>query len=411
MPLKAKATGRTRLVNGVAEIDAGIEGFLGVSFKGVYRKNVNVQFYGPFQAWVSLANISTAMFSELAKALNDVVLHNYFSQGWADPSLKSQAFLNWNAPVGLFIGVPSFVPDRFFQHPFTIGGFVCETDEINPLWVPICNRMNLVIVPSTWCKDAFRKSGVVAPIMVVPHGLEKEYRPYKIKLHHHPFTFFNTFYSGSYCSRKSLDELVRCFSKAFGKRDDVVLRLRTDESPALNRCRLDQPFSDNILVEPISRCGTEEFARIYSDVHCTVHPSKGEGFGLIPFQSIACETPVIAIHKTGMADYLTDDNSIALNTKGRVAGEGMGNKYGTYFGIDEDHLIDCMETALENWDEEYLKLRQGAPKFREQNSWSAILGELTGIIESVLGTENLSHTKQRIRESYTLVTEASSQHP
>ena len=51
---------------------------------------------------------------------------------------------------------------------------------------------------------------------------------------------------------------------------------------------------------------------IFSRMNCTVHPSRGEGFGLVPLQSLACETPVIAPAVTGMTEYLTPDRAICL---------------------------------------------------------------------------------------------------
>jgi glycosyltransferase involved in cell wall biosynthesis len=219
---------------------------------------------------------------------------------------------------------------------------------------------------------------------VVPHGLEPEYRPYHDKSRSTPFVFYNTFSSHSYPERKSCAELIRCFVRAFPGNDDVTLRLRTQQNPKIEQYLRDAGADDRIVIDPPDDCSTEDFARIYSDVHCTVHPSKGEGFGLIPFQSIACETPVIAPAVTGMADYLNADNAILLHMGGHVPGIGVGNQSGTYYSVDEDHLVHCLRHVYDHWEEEYSKVRQAAPAFRQAHSWDAALGPFSSLLGELL---------------------------
>lgn len=369
-----------------------------LQFSDVKLTNAAVQIYGPLRERTSMGNVAAQLFSDFAQAFDDVAVHNYFGGAMFNESIASAWALDLGAPVGVFVGIPDHVPEPFFDHPFAVGVFVCETDAIDPKWVEICNQLDLIVVPSQWCKRAFRGSGVKAPLLVVPHGLEADYQPYAPKRRGERFTFYNTFYKDSLCSRKSLEELVRCFTRVFRDRRDVVLRLRTEEGAELDECRRNYRFDGLIDVEPITQCSTRDFARIYGEVHCTVHPSKGEGFGFIPCQSIACETPVIAPHTTGMKDYLSDENSIALKTNGRVPGEITGNEFGTYFGIDEDHLCYCLEYALENWETEYDKVKRAAPDFRKRYSWQAVLGEFRDVVAGILDDGRRAETKRELTE-------------
>ena len=372
------------LADGVAEFELSITQILGLSFQGRYKQNVSVQFYGPFKDRYSMANVGSAMFRALASRIDGMALHSYITGSAFDEDLRDFAYLNTGAPVGIFLGAPYHIDECFYQHPFKIGGFVCETDRISQHWVKACNRLDLVFVPSNWCRDAFKNSGVSVPVMVVPHGLEAEYRPYRQKKRSKPFVFYNTFRSSSFGQRKGAEELIRCFLRAFEGRKDVVLRLRTDDSSQTDGYRELYDFGESIEIEPISELSTMDFAKIYSDVHCTVHPSKGEGFGLIPFQSIACETPVIAPHATGMADYLTSENSIELRTSGRTGGIAEGNQCGTYYSIDEDHLVHCLRHVFNNWEAEYGKVQAIADDFRQKHSWDSATCELGSVIQQVL---------------------------
>lgn len=350
------------------------------TYEAPQRNNVSLQFYAPLRDHASMANVSTAVFSELHKRLPDTSLHNYLPGPWVNNALTQFHGIDHDAPIAYFIGVPDQVPEFFFDHPIAIGGFVCETDRILDEWVAICNRLALVTVPSNWCRDAFIASGVTTPVMVVPHGLDPEYRPYKEKERRDKLIFFNSFHSHSFYSRKGAEELVRSFLKVFHKRDDVVLRLRTDRCQHLSTLQRTYDFANLIETEELSYVSTEEYARIFSDVHCTVHPSRGEGFGLVPFQSVACETPVIAPHATGMADYLDANNSIELKTNGRINGEGVGNAAGTYFTIDEQHLADQLLYVDANWSDEYAKVRAAGPEFRHRHAWDSALMPFVDLI-------------------------------
>ena len=385
--------------DGTATIEFELGDLYGLSFVGQHCPDTEIQFYGPFGEHVSMGNVSVQVCRFLTQKFDKVSIQNYIPAPWIDEELETHAGLYSEAPIGIFLGTPDMVPKLFYNHAFKIGGFVCETDAIDPDWADICNRLDLVFVPSNWCKAAFRNSGVKTPIIVVPHGIEEEYRPYPDERTSSPIVFYNTFRASSFCSRKSLEELVRAFLEAFRGQDDVVLRLRTNESVKLAECKRKYSFGSLIAQEELKEMPTRDFARIYSQVHCTVHPSKGEGFGLIPFQSIACETPVIAPHQTGMADYLTLENSVELQIKGRVEGEGVGNSHGTYFGIDEEDLVRQLRHVYSNWPEEHAKVKRAAPEFREQYQWKNVLSEFVLLLDRILGAETDAN-RQRSLEPY-----------
>jgi glycosyltransferase involved in cell wall biosynthesis len=263
----------------------------------------------------SIENVCTQFSQQLISAVKQVALHNYNGRSFFDASLSSFAYLNKAAPIAVFYGTPDFTPTFLFNHETTIGGFVCETDKIPQRWVHKCNRFDLILVPSRFCKLAFERSGVTVPIGITPHGLETDYHPLPGKTRQLPFVFFNTVNS-HVPGRKGLRELLRSFLRAFSDRSDVILRLRMKRSKPVDKILEEFKLSPQVWIDEVDDSSTAEFAAIYSEVHCTVHPSNGEGFGLIPLQSIACETPVIAPQSTGMADYLSAENAMLLRTNG-----------------------------------------------------------------------------------------------
>ncbi len=366
------------------------------SFYGLYRSDVQVQFYGMFRRCASIDNVCTQLAHQLIAHLDHVALHSYTGRPFFDHSLTSYAYLNKTAPIAIFYGTPDFAPPFFFDHEITIGGFVCETDEIPERWVRTCNRFDLILVPSRFCKQAFESSGVTTPIGITPHGLEPDYHPVSDRTRSDPFIFFNTVNS-HVPARKGLKELLRCFIRAFPNRSDVQLRLRVKRSTPVDEILEAYDLCPQIWIDEVDNSSTAEFAAIYSSVHCTVHPSKGEGFGLIPFQSIACETPVIAPQSTGMADYLHKDNAMLLRTKGFTDEADVYYKCGSYAVIDEDHLVELLQYVEANWETECEKVRRIAPAFREKYQWDKVLHNTVTLIKDLAELKNPVDRKDLIR--------------
>lgn len=363
-------------------------------------RNSDVQFYGMFKGVGSMDNVATQVARAIASRGGSLGIYSYNGHPFSDPGLREFAGIATDPRVSLFLGVPdrNHLPTGFFSCPVTIGFFVCETDRIHCEWARLCNEFDLIVVPSRFCRAAFIDSGVRTPVLVVPHGIEPEYRSYRDIRFREPCIFFNTFSAHSMAARKSAEELVRCFTSTFTSRDEARLKLRTQITGRM--LGLVETYDRNGMVELVRAddLSTEEFARLYSDIHCTVHPSKGEGFGLIPFQSIACERPVIAAPVTGMRDYLSAENAILLKTRGRVPGVGVGNQCGTYHEIDEHHLCECMAHVAENWRQEYEKVKAASSSFRARYAWSVVLEPFLSLIDLLLSANSVETAKKRMLE-------------
>ena len=372
-----------------------------LSLDGPRGSGAAVQFYGMFEGTASVANVSTQFGRELIRRLEDVdvALYSYNGPSYADPDLSRFGYVDHGAPLGIFYGFPRDITERFHRHRFRIGGFVCETERIEPGWVDTCNTLDLVIVPSTFCERSFRNSGVEAPIMVVPHGLEPEYHPQVAKRRTRPLVFYNTFTEASF-QRKGIEELVGCFLEAFGSSGtEARLVLRTELSLALVDVRMRHDFGTGIRLMPAQSLDTTSFAAIYAAVHCTVHPSNAEGFGLIPLQSIACETPVIATAATGMSDYLDRTNSLELRTAGQVC-RTVDDVEGQYPAIDEDHLVELLRDVHLNWEDHYEQVRKSAPDIRSRYAWPVVLEEFVTLVETIVRSDDHERIRSDLSARY-----------
>ena len=97
-----------------------------------------------------------------------------------------------------------------------------ETTGIPKEWVKQCNMMEEVWVPSHFNEETFRDSGVKVPIHVIPLGIDPSYYSPNIVSYknHDKYTFLSVFEWGE---RKAPEILLKGFSKAFKKTDNVVL--------------------------------------------------------------------------------------------------------------------------------------------------------------------------------------------
>jgi len=358
-------------------------------FSGRYDSRIKIQLYGPFAGCGSLANVNTQIAHAILAQRQDIGLQSDNGNPYFDSQLNLYDAANRQAPVAIYWGTPETTPKHLFEHTFTIGGFICETDAIPTRWVGICNRYDLLVVPSHFCRDVYRAHGVTVPMMVVHHGLESEYRPYKIKQRSQPFVFYQPA-SPHFGRRKGIPELVRCYKRAFPDRSDVLLRIRTSQ-PEL-AIEAAQPFNGLDALPPIELLdahtdSTAEFAAAYGDAHCTVHPTRGEGFGLIPFQSIACETPVIAPKHTGLSEYLNNDNAWLLKSQiPMIRDPGAADRFLRL--IDEDHLIQLLQQAESQWEAKYESLRLLSKSFRKQYSWTQVLGQFCQVINQLVDSHD-----------------------
>lgn len=373
------------------------------SYSAPRRQGALVQMYGMFHDTSSIPNVCAAYAHALSSLDSRLALHSYTGgsdRAFQDPSLSPLAGIDESAPVAFYYGLPEAVLGPARGHDTRIIGLACETDRIPPAWVSCINTFDLAVVPSQYCRRSLIDSGVRVPVAVVRHGLEPCYRPTRQQQRSSPFVFYNVVNS-QMPGRKGLAPLLRAFRRAFADRSDVILRLRLQNSFPVRECFAAAKVSmDDVQVEIASEIDlpAEEFAAHYSEVHCTVHPSLSEGFGLIPFQSIACETPVIAPRSTGLAEYIDETNAMVLRNDGICEAPEVYYRTGTCPDIDEDHLVELLRHAEANWEHEYARVRAVAPAFRAQHTWEKALARFVSLVEELVTLPDPADRRALIRE-------------
>jgi glycosyltransferase involved in cell wall biosynthesis len=274
---------------------------------------------------------------------------------------------------GLLLGYPTGYPKHGLLSAMgpRLAVTMFESTRLPPGWVDVLNRLDGVVVPSTFCRDTFAAAGVTAPLHVVPLGIGEAFRPRRREAGR-PFTFLAI---GDRGKRKGIMEAIRAFVLAFG--DDPAYRLVIKAREVGGRAA-------NILnpnIDLVRRdLSAEELAKLFYAADCMVFPSRGEGFGLPPREFAATGAPVIATAWSGLADDI-EAWGIPLGYRLEPADwRGVPNLAGLDLGDwavpDSNELAVLMRRVADDREAEAERAWERAPAVLEMYSWERFAAEV-----------------------------------
>ena len=232
-------------------------------------------------------------------------------------------------PLDYDIVVHHYVPNRLYERiepkKFNVGYNTWETDRIPDHWVDQLNKLDLVLVPSTYNKKVYQSSGVTVPIEVISHCVDlnkfDEAPEYLEKFDSEQirgrFKFFSVF---QWTERKNPINLLKAYFSAFynNNNDKVVLVLKTFRSNTSHSEKLkiisqikelkeDMRFFDETKIPPVclltEHVSDTEMASLYKMHDCFVLPTRSEGFGLPIMEALISKMPVITTNYSGHLDF------------------------------------------------------------------------------------------------------------
>lgn len=194
----------------------------------------------------------------------------------------------------IFMGYPTNHQNYgpFFKFGHKISSCMFESDEIPFQWVDPLNSCERVIVPCKWNKEVFEGSGVKVPIHVIPLGVSDAFH-YVERQEKEVFRFITI---GDRGHRKGFTDAIMAFVRAFGKRTDVELIVKS-------RSPLGELSNPNIKI--ITDDYTDEqMQRLYAKADCMLFPAHGEGFALPPREFAVTGGISLCTNYGGMADEI-----------------------------------------------------------------------------------------------------------
>jgi len=268
-----------------------------------------------------------------------------------------------------------------------LGGFdVADTDRISETAVELANRFDLIIVPSTFAKEAYVRSGVEIPVEVLPHGIPEEFQVpvkkitnktikelYKFKREKKAiFILYFLWHSGF---RKGADVLAAAIEQVFNEFDNVYLiikRMET-EDPYLKELR--GPRTREIA----TFLSWDELRQLYDICDIAVVPSRGGGFELNALEAISRGLITIVPEAGPFLDYI--QYTIPFRVKGRVKiFEDNPVHVGYGWDPDPEDLARKIIFAIDNLQKLRTTFANFALEIRTKYSWAKICNRLYSIL-------------------------------
>ncbi len=197
------------------------------------------------------------------------------------------------------------------------------------------NRAECIIVPSRWNAECLKLSGVKAPIKLVPLGINTDVFKFAPMNMHGPCVFGAAGRMAHGGIRKGINQVIEAFLTAFPRQKDV--RLHVKGFPDCEIMKVSDP-----RVQVVQECLTEErLARWFAGLTCFVSAARGEGWGLMQQQALACGRPIISVRYGGVAEFFDPSMGYPLAFSIKPAA-GHYSGCGDWAEPDHKHLISLM---------------------------------------------------------------------
>jgi glycosyltransferase involved in cell wall biosynthesis len=267
--------------------------------------------------------------------------------------------------------------------PYKIIYTMFESDKIPDDWVSYLHDAHLVIVPSRWCQEVFKKAGIDS--VVVPLGYDQNvYKPIERENKRKKRKDFVFLHYNAFNIRKGFLEVFKAFNKAFEPGEPVKLVLKTVVDRPFQRFPVNYENYPNIKVVE-GKLPEQQLYELMKESDCFVFPSRGEGFGMTPIECMATGMPAIVPNAHGISEYFNPDCMYEVKV-----GEKCPGIYSRYKGVDVgnmvvcdvDHLAQQMRYVYEHQDEAMEKGKL-ASEYVKKYSFEETARQLKSIIDDI----------------------------
>ena len=272
---------------------------------------------------------------------------------------------------------------------------VCDSDRYSELAAFIANKYDKFIVPSSFCVDVAKRSGIKAKVYRLPHGVDPEWYTFPNVWDVAPVKSINPvllqlymykvrknkklilFWLWHSAERKGWTEVYRVYTRLARERKDVALVLKTGLANPTEYQQVMQYDAINIY----GWLSDYEKMALYDLADITLNFSRGGGFELNCLESLARGTPCIASNWGSWTDYVPD--FLRVKTGARVQplpNNALHVGYG--YAVDPEDALNKLHVILDNLDDFKARvLEHRDKKLRNEFRWDAIAKRLKEIIE------------------------------
>ena len=283
-----------------------------------------------------------------------------------------------------------------------------ELDVLPVSMVECLRRADELWTPSTFCRDAFLRSGLASDrVHVVPNGIDpRVFRPQGPKRPLPTRASVRLLFVGGTIARKGIDVLLDAYLRAFTARDDVCLVVkdmgrRTFYRGQTHDARIAALARDPACPEILyldDDLSELELAALYRACDALVHPYRGEGFGLPILEAMACGLPVVATAGGAADDFFDERVGWPIAATPRELGGWLGNErlagVGRMLEPDRDALVEALRRVVLDREEARRRGRACDVGARRAWTWDDALWLVATRIDARCDTE-LTHRLSR----------------
>lgn len=223
------------------------------------------------------------------------------------------------------------VPPTLLGDRYVVGQWYWELPELPDEWVKEFEFVDEVWAASEFIGDAVsRKTSRpvvrIPPVVVLSHG--RVVSRAELGLPENRYLFLAMFDTNSVLQRKNPLGVLRAFKTAFAGADPsvgLVMKFNNPDyrEPLLQSVREEIAGMENVIV--IDRImDRDEVTSLIKACDCYVSLHRSEGFGLGPAEAMSLAKPAIVTNWSGNVDYMTPDNSIAIDYELVKLGQDYG---------------------------------------------------------------------------------------
>lgn len=259
-----------------------------------------------------------------------------------------------------------------------------ETTHTPKKWIDALNKVDHVLVPTKWLVDSWKEQGLKTPIDVYGHGINQKFFYYIDRPIREPYTFLH------YCQlsgRKGTELVMRAFQEEF-KGDNGAKLILKNIFPIFP-----VPLGVKNVEYITATYDKKELFELLGRTDCFVFPTRGEGFGLPPFETMATGMPTIVTGWSGPMDYINKEDTLILDYKMTRAYPfddiyhndfASGENSGDWAEPNFEQLKHYMRWCYDNRKKAKEMGKKAAKRIAKDWQWSQKVKELISIIDKNL---------------------------